>query len=75
MCGLKCCTDRECGHKEQSSAASEHSPFFDGVGSNMTSKMGPNVATHSLVVVYPLHRHQNGATPLFLIICVHGGLG
>ena len=48
MCGLKCCTDRECGHKEQSSAASEHYPFFDGVGSNMTSKMGPNVATRPL---------------------------
>jgi hypothetical protein len=48
MCGLKRYTDWECGHTGQPSAASEQSSLTLGVGSNMTSKNGSNVAARSL---------------------------
>ena len=44
MCGLKRYTDWECGRTGQPSAASEQSSLTLGVGSNMTSKNGSNVA-------------------------------
>ena len=52
MCGLKRYTDWECGHTGQPSAASEQSSLTRGVGSNMTSKNGSNVAARSLNVPY-----------------------
>jgi hypothetical protein len=48
MRGLKFYTDQECGHTGQPSAVSERSSSDDGVGPNMTSKNGPNVAARSL---------------------------
>ena len=56
MCGLKRYTDWECGHTGQPSAASEQSSLTLGVGSNMTSKNGSNVAARSL----PLIRMEDG---------------
>jgi hypothetical protein len=49
MRGLKFYTDQECGHTGQPSAVSERSSSDDGVGPNMTSKNGPNVAARSLL--------------------------
>jgi len=48
MCGLKRYTDGECGHTGQHSAASEQSSLTRGVGSNMASKNGSNVAARFL---------------------------
>ena len=58
MCGLKRYTDWECGHTGQPSAASEQSSLTLGVGSNMTSKNGSNVAARSLLAKFRRIRCQ-----------------
>ena len=69
MCGLKFYTDQECGHKGQPFAVSERSSSDDGVGSNLTSKMYPNVTTRSLLCCVCCPPPPSSLPPPLLLCC------
>ena len=63
MCGLKRYTDGVCGHTGQHSAASEQSSLTRGVGSNMASKNGLNVAARFLSGLFSYAKNAGRACP------------